>query len=394
MTVTYNPFEPGYIENPYPQLRLLREEDPVHHSPLDFWFLTRYGDINACLRDPDRFSVDHRNASVQMMDELGEAIIPVLLFIDAPLHTRLRRLLSQAFTPATVEGFRPRVRQLVAELLDTVEEKGELDFIGDVAYMLPFNAIGELLGIPASDRQQVLAWTSEIVKITEPVNGPDVMREISRCTTEFRAYLAALLVEKRKAPGDDVMSAMVVAEEGGDRFRDEELIDHVLLLHASAHEPTVNLLGHGILALLRHPDQAARLREDPLLDAAAVEELLRYEAPLQLTARFALEDLEIGGREIAAGSPVVMSLAAANHDPERWGPSADELVLGRPRAHEHIAFARGAHTCFGAALARLQGQEVFGPLLRRFPDLHVNGELAWNGRLNARGIVTLPVATG
>ncbi len=392
-TVMFNPFEPGYIENPYPQLRRLREADPVHHSPLDFWLLTRYEDINSVLRDTDRFSVDHRNASHPVIEEIEAEVIAVILFRDPPDHTRLRKLLSKAFTPHTVEQFRPRVRELVNGLFDRLDEKGEFDFISELAFPLPFMVISELLSMPVGDRDQVLRWTSDIVKMTEPMNPPDVMKAIATSTAEMRAYLSDLLTQRRREPADDVLSALLVAEEDGDRLSDEELVDHVVLLHVSAHEPTVNHLGLGVLALLQRSDQMERLRADPTLDVVAVEELLRYEAPLQLTARLALEPVEIDGHVVAAGSPVVMSLAAGNHDRLKWGPSADDLDLGRRRAHEHLSFARGVHTCFGAALARLQGQEVFGPLSRRFPSLALSGEPRWNGRLNSRGLERLPLST-
>jgi cytochrome P450 len=393
MTVTYNPFEPGYIENPYPALRELREADPVHRSPLDFWMLTRYDDMNTVLRDTERFGVDHRKANRQVMEGIDPEFIPVILFRDPPEHTRLRRLLSRAFTPVTVEQFRPRVRELLDGVLDTMAEKGEFDVVAELAMPLPFLVISELLGMPAADREQVLTWTSDIVNITEPTLAMSMSEAIISSRDEMRGYLADVVAAKRKDPADDIITALSVPGDGGDMLDDAELVDHIMLLHVSAHEPTSNHLAHGILALLRHPDQAVLLRGNPDLDVRATEELLRYEAPLQLTGRLALEEVEIDGHVVEKGSPVVMSLAAANHDPAHWGPTADDLDLLRPRAQDHLSFARGVHTCFGSALARLQGQETFGRVLRRFPDLTLLEEPTWNGRLNGRGPETVRVST-
>jgi cytochrome P450 len=392
MTVTYNPFEPGYIENPYPQLKALREADPVHRSPLEFWMLTRYEDINTVLRDTERFSVDHRKAAIQVIEELDPGFIPVILFRDPPDHTRLRKSLSKAMTPNTIENFRPRVRELVSELFDTIEEKGEVDWIAELANPLPYLTISEMLGMPVADRDQILRWTTDIVNITEPNMDPEVTKAIITSRDAMRVYLADLVRARRKEPADDIVSVLVNSEDG--LMSDDEMVDHIMLLHVSAHEPTGNHLGHGLLALLRHPDQAAMLRDDPSLDNHAVEEMLRYEAPLQLTGRFTLEEVEIDGHTVTKGTPVVMSLAAANHDPAHWGPTADELDLKRPRAHEHLSFARGVHTCFGSALARLQGQEVFGRFVRRFPNARLTAEPTWNNRLNGRGPAEMQVAVG
>lgn len=386
MTAIYNPFEPGYIENPYPRLRELRETDPVHHSPAGFWLLTRYEDMNTALRDTDRFSVDHRKATGSAGQENVTAErIPVILFRDPPDHTRLRKLLSKGLTPTSVVRFRPRVRELATGLIEGMADKGECDVITELANELPFLVISEMLGMPPGDHERVRRWTADIVNITEPITSQEVAEAIVRSTDEMRAYLAEVIAGKRSRPADDLISAMATEEADGDRFTEEELIDHVMLLHVSAHEPTVNHLAHGMFALAGNPDQAALLRENPALDGNAAEELLRYEAPLQLTGRIALEDLDIDGHRIEAGSAVVMSLAAANHDPARWGATADELDLARPRAHDHLSFARGVHTCFGAGLARVQGQEVFGPLVRRFPRLTVAVPPRWNGKLNGRG---------
>ncbi|MEY9912485.1 cytochrome P450 [Catenulispora sp. MAP12-49] len=392
MTIMYNPFDPDYVKNPYPQLKALREEEPVYRSPIGFWMLTRYDDINTALRDTERYSVDHRNASVMVVEEQDPNYIPVILFRDPPDHTRLRKLLAKAFTPPFVERFRPRMLALLDGLMDEVADKGEFDFVKEVAEPLPYLCISEMLGMPVEDRQTVLGWTSDIVNVTEPVQTPEVTQAIADSRNAMRDFLVDVVAHKKRQPADDLISGMIAAEADGAGLAPEELIDHIILLHVSAHEPTANHLAHGLLALLRHPDQLADLRSDPGLDTAAEEEMLRYEAPLQLTGRIALEDLEIDGHKVDKGTPVVMSLAAANHDPAHWGPDADELVLRRHRAGEHLSFARGIHTCFGATLARMQGQETFGRFVRRFPDVALAGEPEWNGRLNGRGPSSVPIS--
>ena len=394
MTVMYNPFDPDYVKNPYPQLKALRDEEPVYRSPIGFWMLTRYDDINTALRDTTRYSVDHRNANVMVVEDQDPQYIPVILFRDPPDHTRLRKLLAKAFTPPFVERFRPRMVALLDELMDKAADRGEFDFVEELAVPLPFLVISEMLGMPPQDRETVLGWTSDIVNVTEPVQTPEVTQAIADSRNAMRDYLEDIVAHKKRQPGDDLITGMIAAEADGAVLDPAELIDHIILLHVSAHEPTANHLSHGLLALLRHPDELAALRADPALDDPAEEELLRYEAPLQLTGRFALEDLEIDGHKVDKGTPVVMSLAAANHDPAHWGPDADALVLRRRRASEHLSFARGIHTCFGAALARMQGQETFGRFVRRFPDVELVGEPEWNGRLNGRGPSRLPVSVG
>lgn len=393
MTVIYNPFDPSFVENPYPTYQGLREEDPAHQimGAEGVLLLTRYKDVDEILRDRNRFSVDHSN--LKRGPELAEVpylSIASILFRDPPEHTRWRRTLAKAFTPAHVEAFRPRLREVIGELFDAIEEKGEVDFIEAFAAALPFQMIAEMMGTPPADRPQVHAWVSDIVNITEPVAPPEVAQAIARSSDEMRDYLKDLCAEKRAHPADDVISRMVTNDDGG--FDEDELIQHVLLLHVSAPEPTTSLLAYGALALARNPEQAQVLRDDPSLDGDAVEEVLRYEAPLQLTGRYPLEDLEIHGRRIEAGTALVLSLASANHDPARWGPTADDFDLRRSHAQDHLSFARGIHTCFGAALARLQGQETLGRLVRRFPELKPAAPPEWNSLLNRRGPVKVPIS--
>jgi cytochrome P450 len=386
MTVIYNPFDPSFAANPYPTFTAMREEDPVHQIVMadGVRLLTRYADIDMVLRDRDRFSVDHRNLKRgPELEGVPYENIGSILFRDPPEHTVWRRTLAKSFTAAHVEALLPRLREVADEFLDRIEEKGEVDFIEEFAAPLPFQLIAELLGVPVADRPQVHAWASDIVNITEPVASPEVSQAIARSSDEMRAYLKDLCADKRAQPGDDVISRMVANDDGG--FAEDELVEHVLLLQVSAPEPTTSLLAHGALALARDPEQAQVLRDDPSLDGNAVEEMLRYEAPLQLTGRYPLEDLELHGQRIEAGTALVLSLASANHDPARWGPTADDVDVRRDHAQDHLSFARGVHTCFGAALARLEGRETFGRLVRRFPDLKLSAEPEWNSLLCRRG---------
>lgn len=390
-TFTYDPFEPGYIENPYPSLRRLREADPVHRSPFGFWLLTRYDDVNRTMRDHDTMSVDDRKAPRRLMEDIDRDITDVMLTRDAPDHTRWRKLMSKAFTPATVEQTRGHIEDLTHEILDKAAAAGGFDFMVDLGFRLPFTVIADLLDMPVADRAQILEWTTEIVKIVEPIPSTDVMKEMARCIDEMSAYVGELVRARRANPGDDVISAMVSAEEDGDRLTEIEAIEHVILLFTAAHEPTTNFLGNGMLALIRHPDQLQLLRHDPTLDANATEELLRYDPPFQFAMRFVVGETEVDGNKVVPGDLLAMSVASANHDPLHWGPTADDLDLRRHRAHEHLSFSRGVHTCFGAALARVQGQVVFGSMARRFGTIELAGEPQYNGRLNARGLDHLPL---
>lgn len=396
MTVVYNPFDPAFVANPYPTFQALREEAPVYRiAEADgVWLLTRYRDLDGILRDRDRFSVDHRHLKIGPRQQVPYEDIASILFRDPPEHTRWRRQLSRALTPTHVEAMAPRVAEIVDELFQVIEEKGEVDFVAEFSRPLPFRIISELLGTPVEDREQLYAWTSDIVNITEPVASPEVSAAIVRSSDEMRAYLKGLCDAKRAHPGDDVISRLVVDTDAGPEggFTEQELIDHILLLQVSAPDPTSNLIAYGTLALARNPEQAAILRGDPALDGAVVEEALRYEAPLQLTGRYSMEDVELHGQRIEAGTAIVMSIAAANHDPERFGPTADEFDLRRDRPQDHLSFARGIHTCFGSAVARLQGLNTFGRLVRRFPGLALTAEPRWNGLLNRRGPTEVPIS--
>jgi cytochrome P450 len=398
--VEFNPFDPSFLEDPYPHWQALRESSPVHHTPLDLWVLTRYDDVLQFVRDPT-FSVEDGNARPGPMAEITRQVLgeePVddgahaMLNRDAPDHTRLRKLVSKAFTPKVIAGLRPRIQQLVDEALDRIEPSGEMELIGDLAFPLPFAIISEMLGMPATDSAQLREWSGTLVRSLEPLVDPDLIRAIADAGQQMHDFTADAIAWKRRQPRDDLLSALIAAEEGGDVLSDNELIDQIMLLYIAGHETTVNLIGNGTLALLNHRPELDRLQADPALDANAIEELLRFDPPVQMTRRITLRDVELHGQVIEAASFVVCVIASANRDTAKWGPDAGTLKITRDDAHNHLAFGGGIHYCLGAALARLEGQVAIGTLVRRFPRLELAGEPEWNGRVNLRGVERLPLS--
>jgi cytochrome P450 len=398
--VGFNPFDPSFVDDPYPHWQLLREHAPVHQTAIGFWVLTRYDDVLRFVRDPT-LSVEDRNARPGPLEELAREVLGddyaddgahAMLNLDPPDHTRLRKLVSKAFTPRVIERLRPRIQQIVDEALDRVEPAGEMELIGDLAFPLPFAVISEMLGMPEADSAQLREWSGTLVRSLEPLVDPDLIRAIADAGDRMHDFTADAIAWKRRQPGDDLLSALIAAEEGGDVLSDDELIDQVMLLYIAGHETTVNLIGNGTLALLRERTQLGRLRADPSLDANAVEELLRYDPPVQMTRRITLHDVEIGGQTIEAGTFVVCVLASANRDRGKWGDDAETLDITREDAHNHLAFGGGIHYCLGAALARLEGRVAIGTLVRRFPQLELAGDPVMNGRINLRGIERLPLS--
>ncbi|HYF46605.1 MAG TPA: cytochrome P450 [Acidimicrobiales bacterium] len=402
--VFFNPFDPEYPANPYPHFAELREHDPIHESLAGPWIVFRYDDVFRLLRHPE-LSVEDRHVAANARTEMFDEILAErgqesrtrgnrsILNIDPPDHTRLRRLVSKAFTPRTIEGLRPVVEGLVDDALDRAEAEGGMELIGDLAFPLPFTVISEMLGMPDSDRDELRDWSHAIVKTLDPVISEEEIIAALDASDAMAAHLDDVIAWKRQHPGDDVLTALIHAEEDGDVLTTDQLQQQVALLFIAGHETTVNLIGNGTLALLRNRRELERWRDDPTLDANAVDELLRYDSPVQFSRRITVEDTEFGDRVIPGGSFVLAGLASANRDPDRWGATADDLDLGRAGAPQHLAFGSGVHFCLGAALARLEGQAAIGRLIRRFPELDIaDPGPAWNGRLNLRGLDRLPLA--
>jgi len=403
--ITLNPFEPGYFDDPYAQYTQLREHDPVHLSPLGMWVLFRYDDCFQLLRDPstsvredgnDELARAYRQERVELLAEVLPGREPgdskSMLFADPPDHTRMRKLVAKVFTPRRVEALRPMVQRLVDATLDEVAPRGRMDLIADLAFPLPFTVISEMLGMPDANRDQLREWSGKMVKLLDPILSPDDAREALVAGDAMFGHVGEVIEWKRRNLDDDLLSAMITAEEDGDSLSTQELIDNVGLLFVAGHETTVNLIGNGTLALLRHPAQLDALRADPSLDANAVDELLRYDSPVQFSRRVVTKPLSIGDVTIDPGTFVMTCLGSANRDPAVFGADADTVDITRPTASRLLSFGSGIHHCLGAALAKMEAQVAIGTLVRRFDDLAlVDGEPIWNGRIVLRGVTELPI---
>ena len=396
----FDPFAPGFTDDPYPQYAALRAAAPVYQDPLGFWLLTCYEDVSWLLRAG--LSVEDRNVAASPLLERREQVYGeeaarprvAMLYRDPPDHTRLRRLVSKAFTPRAVQALAPRITGLVDGLLDAAEQTGRVDLVDALAFPLPFAVIAEMLGTPPADHERIRQLTGTVVRSLEPVVDPAVASAIAAADSELRTIAADMIAWKRANPADDLLTALINAEDDGDVLDDEELIAQTLLLYIAGHETTVNLIAGGTLALLRHPAQLALLRDDPDLIANAVEELLRYDSPVQASRRITLEPVSISGFTIPAGAFVMASLGSANRDEGYWGPDAAELRLDRANARQHVSFGAGPHHCLGASLARLEASIALARLTTRFPGLALDGQVVWNGRINLRGPAHLPVSLG
>jgi cytochrome P450 len=395
----YNPFAPGFAENPYPQYAALRDGDPVHQNPFGVWMVSRYDDVRALLRDPS-LSVEDRHMhptplseiAAEAMGDAADMGSQSMLNLDPPAHTRLRRLVSKAFTPRTVEGLRGRIEQWVDVRLDRAEREGGLELMDDLAFPLPFTVITELLGMPPTDSTELRRLSGLVVRSLEPVADVETLQAIAAAARQLRIVITDAIGWKRTRLADDLLSVLITAEDSEGALTEEELAEQVSLLYIAGHETTVNLIGNAVLALLRNPDQLRLLRRDPGLDSAAVDEFLRFDSPVQMTRRIPLHELAVGDKTIEAGAFIVLALASANRDPRKWGVTAERLDLRRPGAAEHVSFGGGHHHCLGAALARLEGEVAVGRLVRRFGRIEPTGEPVYNGRLNLRGLSRLPLA--
>ena len=383
-------------QNPYPLFHRFREEHPQHRSPMGIWTFTRYHDVLAVLRD-ERFSADPRNATAleglnaqeDQINPIRDAAGRVLLFTDPPDHTRMRTLVNKAFTPRTVEKLRAHIQDLVDDLLGHVEGDG-MDVIDDFAYPLPALVICELMGVPIEDRDTFKGWSGEVAPIIDPVSSPDSLQRAFGTIGQFGLYFMNLIDQRRREPKDDFLSALIAAEENDQRLSIEELLSLCVLIFIAGHETTQNLIGNGLLALLRNRDQLELLRDDPSLIKGAVEELLRYDSPVQLTARSATADIQVAESTIPKGEEVIVLLGAGNRDPSVF-PDPDRLDITRTKS-QIVSFGGGAHFCLGAGLARLEGEIAFPALLNRFPNIELAvDEPRYRATFTLRGLESLPV---
>jgi cytochrome P450 len=391
-----------FVADPYPVYRRLREEHPVYWSERwGSWVLSRYADVMTCLREPGTFSNVGRQAAMlrRLPPERQQAFRALsshytaggLSNQDPPAHTRLRGLVSNAFTPRVVASLAPRIREIVDGLLDGLEVEQPTDLIRRVAYPLPAIVIAELLGLPASDREQFKFWSDEITAFlgTGRVDDASAARG-QRSMLALREYLGQMIAKRRHEPRDDLLSRFVAAEERGDVLSDGEVLGSCVTLLLGGHETTTNLIGNGLLALLRNPDQLERLYRDPALIPTAVEEFLRFDAPVQRIWRLVATDIEFAGQRLMRGESVYLMVGAANRDQAQFA-DPDRLDVGR-RPNRHLTFGHGVHFCLGASLARLEASIAFGRLLRRFPRITAApAGIAYYPNIAFRGLTSLPV---
>jgi cytochrome P450 len=396
--VGFDPRDPAFIANPYPAFRKLRETAPVWRSAFGRTFLTRYEDASLLMRDrrlgkdyTDAEALIRRFGPTAMREPAVIELSHMMLMRDPPDHTRLRGLVTKVFTARKIEEMRPGIQAITDRLLDKVAASGAMDAIRDLAFPLPVLVICELLGIPEADRARFVTATASGAALLNPV--PPTREELDRAnegTLATGAYFEALFEHRRRDPRDDLLTMLVQAEEAGDHLTTEELRANTSLLFAAGHETTVNLIGNGIWSLLRDATQWAALRDDPALIPNAIEEILRFESPVQAVARTVAEPIAFGAETFAKGELIVALIGAANRDPEVF-PDPDRLDVTRERL-KPLSFGGGIHFCIGAQLARIEAEVVFSNLLRRMPDLRLNGETPrWRESFTLRGLTTLPV---
>jgi hypothetical protein len=393
----YQLLDPEVLANPYPLYHKLRSQDPVHWDPfLHAWVVTRYADVVHVLhqysanRTPTPEQLSALNLSA--LNPIAEVMVRQMLFLDPPDHTRLRTLASAAFTPRRVEQLRSHIQDVMDTLLDAVVSKGSMDVIADFAGPAPAIVTAELLGVPAADHAQLKEWSQDFAEMLGNFqHNPDRFSRVLRSVENLCGYFRSAMREQTSHPREGLVQAMMSAEIEGARFTEEEIIANLIVTMVGGLETTTNLIGNGVLTLLRHPVELDRLRADSSLIPSAVEELLRYESPSQHTARLAPSDVELGGKQIRKRQAVIAVMGAGNRDPERF-PEPDRLDITR-KNNQHLAFGWAAHFCFGAALARLEGQIAFRTMLRRLPQLRLiaQGPLVWRHNLGLRGLTALPV---
>ncbi len=392
----FNPLDPAFIADPYPSYQRLRGTAPVWLSPLGKWIVTRYDDVALVLRDR-RFGRDfavnvHRHYGPDILDEPAFASMQrMMAVLDPPDHTRLRGLVTKAFTARRMEAMRPRIAVVVDALIDQVAGQGGMDVIADFAHRLPIIVICEMLGIPEEDHERFFMNSRANARMFDPVKMSRAEIDTANANTEeTNAYFDELFERRRREPRDDMMTQLVQAEEAGDRLTAAELRANVALLFVAGHETTANLIGNGLLALHRNPEQWAALKAEPGLIPGAMEELLRYDSSVQMTGRTVQEELELAGVALPKGAQLVCLLGAANRDPAMFA-APDRLDVRRAKVTP-LAFGGGIHFCLGAQLARIEAQEAFAGLLRRIPDMTLpeRDTPSWRRSFTLRGLTKLP----
>ncbi len=396
----YHLLDPEVLANPYPLYHRLRAEDPIHWDPfLHAWVVTRYADVVHVLY---HFSARRTPTPEQLsamglaaLNPIAQVMVRQMLFLDPPDHTRLRALASAAFTPRRVERLRSHIQEIMNGLLDALVSRGQMDLIADFASPAPAIVTAEMLGVPVEDHEQLKEWSADFAEMLGNFqHNPDRFPKVLRSVEEMCSYFRSAMQEQRLHPREGLVSAMMEAEVDGAKLTEDEIIANLIVTMVGGQETTTNLIGNGLLTLLRNPAEMERLRADSSLIPSAVEELLRYESPSQHTARLAPSDIEMGGKKIRERQAVIAVMGAANRDPERF-PDPDRLDIAR-QDNRHLAFGWAAHFCFGAALARLEGQIAFEAILGRLPNLTLDPTppLVWRDNLGLRGLNALPLSFG
>jgi len=393
----FDPSDSAFRADPYPFYDELRRHDPVHRTPFDTIVLTRYEDVAWTLRSND-FSRDVEANGNEPIDELGKAKrarrqnrsgSKSILNLDPPDHTRLRRLVSKAFTPTSIERLRPRIQFLVDEVLDRAASRGGFELVDELAFPIPFQVISDLLDMPTDRADELRDWSQIITFALEPTSTLEDLDRVDAAFAELIPYLIDVVESRRRSPGDDLLSALLAVEDQGDTLTMPELMSFVVLLYIAGHETTVNLIGNSVNALLKNPDQLARWHGDPSIGPRAVDECLRFDGPVQQTVRVPMVPVTYQGLDgpivVEPGTIVTTVLGAADHDPSVF-PDPHALRLDRPNANRHVAFAAGIHYCLGASLARLEAEIAVGSLVSRFPNMKSSGDITWRDRLTIRGV--------
>ena len=391
--------EPEVLANPYPLYRKLRTEDPVHWDRfLHTWVVTRYPDVINVLHS---FSADRTPTPEQLttmglsaLNPIAKVMVKQMLFMDAPAHTRLRGLASVAFTPQRVRALQSHIQEIVDKLIDRVAPQGRMDVIADFAAPMPAIVTAEMLGVPTEDHTNLKKWSADFAEMLGNFqHNPDRIPRVLESTNNLVNYFKTAIGKMREHPREGLIHSFMTAELDGDRLSEEEIVANCIVTMVGGQETTTNLIGNGLLTLMRNREQLEQLRDNPGIIQSAVEELLRYESPSQHTGRIAREDVEIGGKQIRKGQAVMAIMAAGNRDPERF-PDPDTLIFDR-KDNKHLAFGWSSHFCFGAPLARMEGQIAFETILRRLPNLELApGPLTWRDNSGLRGLTALPVTFG
>ena len=395
--VTFDPSAPGYFDDPTVQLGALREQEAVHHvATTDAYLLTRYEHVHALARDR-RLGAEIAHARPNpVIDAEREMLAKIrgalsILRRDGDDHSRVRRVMQRAFTPRSIAELQHRTTVIADRLLDELDAAGGGDLISDYALQLPVAVISDMLGMPTEDVAQLREWSHVLTKTLDPMCTPADRARAVAASQALDEYVEQVYEAKRVRPDDGLLSQMIVVEDGGDRMTRDEVLVNTVLLYVAGHETTTNLIGNGAVELFRHPDQRARLVDDRSLDGNVVEEVLRYDSPVQLTRRISHEDIEVAGTDIPAGSVLTLCSASANRDPRKWGATADEFRIDRPDAADQVSFGGGPHFCLGAALARMEGRVALPQIFRRFPTLTPTAEPRFEQRIVLRGVGRLLV---